>query len=107
MGAIRNLDGRVIFDYQGEVSYCPVPNVSTYSSLGRRPQERGWLRERLGDDFFNSVILVEFQGTNVTDAWLEHLKGLVHLRHLLLNGTQVADAGLEHLEGLSNRRAGT
>ncbi len=40
--------------------------------------------------------------TQVTDADLEHLKGLTNLRYLNLTNTQITDAGLEHLKGLSN-----
>ena len=37
----------------------------------------------------------------MTDAGLEHLKGLSQLLALHLDGTQVTDAGLEHLKGLT------
>jgi internalin A len=37
----------------------------------------------------------------VTDAGLEHLKGLTSLQMLKLNGTKVSDAGLVHLKGLT------
>jgi len=40
-------------------------------------------------------------GTQVTDAGLEHLKGMSQLQHLYLNNTHVTDAGLEHLKGLT------
>jgi hypothetical protein len=40
-------------------------------------------------------------GTRVTDAGLEHLKGLTDLKILLLVGTPVTDAGLDHLKGLA------
>jgi Leucine-rich repeat (LRR) protein len=60
-----------------------------------------WLRKVLGDDFFNSVVFAGLSGTKVTDAGLEHLKGLSQLQWLQFNGTQVTDAGLEHLKGLS------
>jgi len=38
----------------------------------------------------------------VSDAGLEHLKGLKNLTTLHLGGIQVTDAGLEHLKGLTN-----
>jgi hypothetical protein len=38
----------------------------------------------------------------VTDAGLEHLKGLANLKSLDLSYTAVTDAGLEHLKGLAN-----
>jgi hypothetical protein len=37
----------------------------------------------------------------VTDAGLEHLKGLTQLRTLFLGYTSVTDAGLKHLKGLT------
>jgi hypothetical protein len=41
---------------------------------------------------------------NVTDAGLEHLKGLTNLRYLVACGTKIGDAGLGHLKGLTNLR---
>ena len=38
----------------------------------------------------------------MTDAGLEHLKGLTKLQSLNLRCTKVTDAGLEHLKGLTN-----
>jgi hypothetical protein len=60
-----------------------------------------WLRKLLEDDFFNSVDRVFPGDTKVTDARLEHLKGLSRLQQLTLNGTKVTDAALKHLKGLS------
>lgn len=37
----------------------------------------------------------------VTDAGLEHLKGLVHLQSLDLSSNNVTDSGLAHLKGLA------
>jgi len=48
-----------------------------------------------------AIIEVYFSGTDVTDAGLEHVRGLVELQVLDLHGTQVTDAGLEHLKGLT------
>lgn len=39
--------------------------------------------------------------TQVTDAGLEHLKGLTGLVQLSLINTEITDRGLEHLKGLS------
>ena len=38
----------------------------------------------------------------MTDAGLEHLKGLTRLQSLNLAETKVTDAGLEHLKGLTH-----
>ena len=40
----------------------------------------------------------------ITDADLQHLKGLNRLRGLILDNTNVTDAGLEHLKGLNRLR---
>ena len=44
---------------------------------------------------------VDRRNSQVTDAVLEHLKGLGNLRSLVLSQTQITDAGMEHLEGLT------
>jgi uncharacterized protein YjbI with pentapeptide repeats len=49
-----------------------------------------------------SVIGVNLSGTTVTDAGLEHLKGLTQLQELSLTDTKVSGAGLEHLKELTN-----
>jgi hypothetical protein len=48
------------------------------------------------------VIEVRLSNTKITDARLEHLKGLTSLNQLVLNGTQITNAGLEHLKGLTS-----
>jgi hypothetical protein len=48
------------------------------------------------------VLEVHLSGTRVTDAGLEHLRGLTELILLNLMNTQVTDAGLEHIKGLKN-----
>ncbi len=42
---------------------------------------------------------------NVTDAGLEHLKGLTELKHVCIYHSRVTDAGLEHLKGLTQLRS--
>jgi len=48
------------------------------------------------------IVMVGLIVTQVTDAALEHLKGLTNLEELDLTYTQVTDAGLEHLRGLTS-----
>ena len=43
-------------------------------------------------------VLTHLSGQVVTDAGLDHLKGLTKLETLVLNDTQVSDAGVENLE---------
>jgi len=61
-----------------------------------------WLRKVLGDDLFANVTRVDLSRSEISDAGLEHLKGLAHLRDLVLHDTAVTDAGLEHLKGLTH-----
>ena len=44
---------------------------------------------------------LDLKFTDVTDAGLVHLKGLTKLQTLNLYGTKITDAGLEHLKGLT------
>ena len=48
-----------------------------------------------------AVIGAILVGTKVTDAKLEHLKGLTQLQTLNLMGAKITDAGLAHLKGLT------
>ena len=92
--AIVKLGGTVKYDWQIDANGNAVPNA--------KPTFSPWLRGTLGDDFFWQVKGVLLLGnTQVTDAGLEHLRGLSQLQLLGLEGTQVTDAGLEHLKGLS------
>ena len=93
------------------------------------PPGPAWLRNQLGEDFFASILEVDFiskpvtpaglervkgltriqwlqlDNGHVTDAGLEYLKGLTQLQGLFLDHTQVTDAGLEQLKGLSKLKA--
>ena len=60
-----------------------------------------WLVNVLGVDYFASVQWVYLTNTQVTDAGLEHLKGLTAIQLLALKNTQVTDAGLEHIKSLT------
>ncbi|MCZ2342755.1 MAG: protein kinase [Bacteroidales bacterium] len=44
---------------------------------------------------------LDLQGTAITDAGLNHLRGSTALAQLWLDGTKLTDAGLEHLTGLT------
>ncbi len=64
-----------------------------------------WLRNLIGDDYFNSVEGIDFPGSSLTDADLPrlrgYLEGLNKLDSLNLSGLRITDAGLKHLEGLT------
>jgi hypothetical protein len=50
------------------------------------------------------VVKVDFQKAPVSDADLEHLKGLNKLQELRLSGTKITDHGLGYLKGLTELR---
>ena len=121
--AIKKADGMVFYDYE----YDPSGNWKP----GATPPGPPWLRNLLGDNLLMNVTVVEFNpfipvtisealldhikgltqlqrldltSTNASDAWLEQLKGLNHLRRLCLGGTRVSDTGMQHLRGLTQLR---
>jgi len=85
------------------------------------PAGPAWLRRLFGGDCFCTVVAVEGDfddtdmhyiesfpyleklqvGNDVTDAGLEHLRSLTHLRGLSLGGAEITDAGLRHIGLLS------
>ena len=73
-----------------------------------QPPATPWLRDLLGVDFFAVVVRVGFDRrgdpTTVTDAGLEHLKGLTKLQGLWISDAPITDAGLEHLKNLGELR---
>ncbi|MGO8689070.1 MAG: hypothetical protein ACLQLG_05510 [Thermoguttaceae bacterium] len=90
--AIVNDGGLVMYDYQKDSS-----------DTTSKPPGPAWLRGLFGDDLFIHVTRVYvLWSPEITDTWLEHLKGLTQLQVLDLSGTQVTDAGLEHLKGLTH-----
>jgi hypothetical protein len=86
---IKKLGGDVSYDYQIDATGMWIQ--------GGQPSNPMWLRSLLGDDLFTNVFIVQLDDTQVTDAGLEHLKGLTQLQELDLASTQVTDAGLENL----------
>ncbi len=87
IAAIRNVGGRIVYDWQ---------------IVSRKPPVPRWLRTLLADAILYSVVEVDFEKTQVTDAGLVHLKALTEIEVLDLTGTQVTDAGLVHLKALKN-----
>ena len=106
VAAIRDYGGWVRYDFQ-------FPS-SEYSYKGFDPNAESrvprWILDRLGEDFFHSVVQVnlnysEDSGTrqendNPSDEALQHLPGLPNIRVLLLSDTQAGDASLRHLARL-------
>ncbi|MEQ8787463.1 MAG: hypothetical protein RIC55_14260 [Pirellulaceae bacterium] len=58
---------------------------------------RGWLRTRLGDEWFGAPQAVDLSHCPVTDKDLRHLSGFTQLRRLQLERTNVTGSGFVHL----------
>lgn len=66
-----------------------------------QPSSPTWLQERLGVDYFSSVVGADM--FYATDDDLAHLVRLPNLRRLYLErSVDVTDAGLRHLQGLKH-----
>ncbi|MEQ1906041.1 MAG: hypothetical protein ABL888_17785 [Pirellulaceae bacterium] len=76
-------------------------NFEFYPDNSFRPSRFDWLLNR--SDF--GTVLVYFGSSTVTDAELDHLKGLTNLHSLRLYGSPNTDAGLLHLKSFSNVRS--
>ena len=79
--------------------------TSSYKEL----RAQTWLEQQFGDPGgpddpvgVLQVTKVDLRLRSVTDADLEHLKGLTTLQHLDLSWNKITDDGLEHLKGLTN-----
>ena len=59
----------------------------------------GFLRRRLGNDFFSNVVRVEYPPGQLPDCGVAPLANLLGLRHLSLRGTKIGDADFS-LDGL-------
>jgi hypothetical protein len=93
VAAIRALEGDAFYDYQFD--------SSGRGRLHAQPSTPLWLRNLLGDDFFADVWHVGIEASTITDADIECIRDLPHLRWLRLNLSSITDAGLENLKGLS------
>lgn len=86
---VMKLGGRVSFRY-----------VGGFYRRGSTPED--WLTRMLGDAFFDEVIRVKLDNTDVRDADLVHLQGFREVWEISLKNTHIGDAGLQHLSGLRN-----
>jgi hypothetical protein len=95
------------------VTVCAIP--CSWAAVRRKNEEREMAavdairslggRRDVDYDLFSNVVEADFgENRKVTDMELQHLKGLSHLRQLLLFKTRITDAGLDHLKGLDHLR---
>ncbi len=94
--ALEQVGWTARYDYEVRIQSNP--------SSGAGPLGPALLVDLLGEDFFVTVVDVGSFFVPVTDADLEHLKGLPQLQTLAVWGKNGTDAGLEHLDGLTRLR---
>ena len=128
LAAIIRAGGSVDYDWEwGNYN----PDIIDYNGRPRMPK---WLASRVGVDYVANVdevilvprtardpnraddetlahvgrlgrlVLLNLNGTAITDAGLVHLNGLTRLSNLHLDRTQIGDAGLAQLKGMTNLR---
>ncbi|HZL91309.1 MAG TPA: hypothetical protein VFB96_23280 [Pirellulaceae bacterium] len=105
VAAIKRLGGWAYYDYQLKDDNVDLQGESWVPA---------WLRSKLGDDYFHTVVHVnmvynddsgkQIQNPNMSDEILSHLDGLPRLEMLLLHGKQASDAGLAKVGRLANLR---
>ena len=76
--------------------------LQALENLNSHEEEIAKFGGRIIFDAANPNVQVDFQGTKITDAGLEHLKGLPQLDRLLLRMTEITDAGIKNTAGLKN-----
>jgi hypothetical protein len=89
---VRELGGHVTYDYKWDAN-------GNYSR-DARPPGWAWLRNPIGDEYFQEVVEVHCDKTKITDDDLRLLARLPKLRVLALNQTGISDEGLTHVSQL-------
>jgi hypothetical protein len=98
-----------IVKVRGEVDYGQQSRV-VHWALGQRlrfgpPPRHAWLRDRLGDDLFESVTVARLTGQGpATDSDAAYLAALPDLEEVCIDHVPITDAGLAPLAGLAKLR---
>jgi len=90
---IKTDGGSVMCEYEIDPSSALVESDA--------PSWLEWPLKLFGDDMFANVRLVSLGKAEGIDAWLERLNEFPQLRYLDCSATDVSDAGLQHLKGLA------
>ena len=97
VAAIRRAGGGISYDYQFSVS-------KGYRNPNGRPWAPAWLRNWLGDEFFQEVTSVQFLNRPLTDRDLAPLASLDCLEEVAISGAPITDAGLKYVANLKELR---
>jgi hypothetical protein len=98
---IRALGGTVQYDYQKDKIQLGGEEYSRYDPQAMPPGPE-WLRNFIGNDYFQNVVYVSLSKTSVTDDELAILENFPGLEGLSISQTKITSFGLVHLEGLKN-----
>ena len=93
-----NISGRSTVTAAGIAELKKCPNLRSLHFFGV-PVSPELLNAMVKLD---SLTTLQLNDTSITDAGLEHLKGMTSLTRLYLHNTQITDAGLEHLKGMTS-----
>ena len=91
----RNTRGSVYYDWQF---------VAGKFAVAARPRGPKWLRDALGPDVFDTVVIVDIEGDNVDDEFLKNVGKLHGVEAVNIRGHAAPDltpAGMAHLHTLS------
>ena len=107
IAAVKRLGGWAHYDYEIQHDGQFDPEGESWAP--------GWLRAKLGDDYFHSIVHVNMvysddpgggrlDNPQLTDEVLAHLGGFPRLEALLLKESQATNTGLAHVGKLKNLR---
>jgi hypothetical protein len=88
--------GLAYYDWECNADGAPQPS--------RTPPEPAWLRRLFGDDFFATVVAVELDDPETSDATVEQLRALPQVRFLMIRSSVVSNAALPPISGLTRLR---
>jgi hypothetical protein len=111
---IQRLDGWVPVEYAHEEPYIifpeppPDPTISEFLRGNQPPSGPVWLRNFLGDDYFQTVVALDLGHRNirsVNDDDLSLLLDLPDLKILKLDKCDITDDGLACVKKLKNSKS--
>jgi hypothetical protein len=97
---ILALRGTLMYDYQR----IKAPDWSGFDPQALPPGPV-WLRNFIGDNYFQSVVQVDLSNTSATDDDLVFLENLPELEEINLHAIKITSKGLVHLDGMRKLRS--
>jgi hypothetical protein len=93
---IRAIHGKIIYDYQ-------KTKGKNWDTIDRKalPPNPKWLRDWVGEDYFQTVVQIDLSQTSASDNDLAILKNIPNLESLTLN-SKISSKGLSYLQDMKN-----